>query len=94
MIPLAFCTGIIAGAISAIGLWAVAYFMTRKFDPNLQPPLSPPVLIIALLFKLPALAIGYQVSVGLGTAGPPAFGAGIVLVYCLAVVRWNSQRDH
>lgn len=90
-----FAIGAIAGIISILGLWAGVYFFTHKFEPNMQPPFPRPVLISALILKLPALVGGWLIARSLGTAGPVAFGLGIVLVYSLAVARiaLQSRRD-
>lgn len=80
-------TGLIAGAISFLGLWAISAFMARTFDRKTQPSVPWSVLIISLILKLPALFFGWQLNKSLGNPGPVAFGLGIMLVYSLAVVR-------
>lgn len=80
-------TGLLAGLISFLGLWAISAFMARTFDRETQPKLPWSVLILSLILKLPALFFGWQLNKSLGNPGPVAFGLGIMLVYSLAVVR-------
>lgn len=78
-------TGAFAGTASILGLYAIVFLLSRVFEPDLKPKLPLGVLIFGLIFKVPALGAGWLFTRTLGTAGLLSFGAGIVLVYCLAV---------
>lgn len=86
--------GTVVSAVSILGLVGAINFI---LPPEKRPPKKIQILLLlALLLKVPVLALGAQISLQMGPSGLSALGLSIVSVYSAAVgfLHWRSQREH
>jgi hypothetical protein len=77
-------TGVLAGLVSFVGLWALTKFLSNMHETELSP--HRPQWMMIMLMKLPMLAGLYLIGMSAGKGADQWFGYGIALVYSCAVL--------